>query len=1479
MSELISNISYTNKDFNTIYPELLDLVKKLTYKWDPSISNESDPGVILIKLNALIADKCNYVSDKNVLETFPASVTQESNARQLYEQLGYYMHWYESALVNVYINFDNTDLNYNENDYCTIPPFTMISDEENNLIYTLLGTSGTFVPTSGTNLYFNGSTQVFDAIQGVPVKYEINGQKVITAANLDDNNRLYFSTSDIAQNGIFITHTNNANDYASWVRKDNLDVENLGNTFYKFGVLPGTNTCYIQFPADAENIFSDGIEIVYIRTSGTLGNAPAFSLEKFYEDTTVNTTLSDSSTIVLNSSNTIISNPAASYSGKDKETVQEAYKGYQSVVGTYNTLVTLRDYMNAALNSGLVSTAIVSDRYSDIQCSYEIMTYTNYTDTSVKVVEQNENQPYMTAFDIKLYLLQYVSDTINTATKYNATFNLQNSTQVELYKDYVQDLKAIPHDYSDILTPTSQQSHFCLFKNKYPLSARILSKYAISDSEIANIANNIATSLYKSFNSKMVKFGEGIDISDINQTILSADSRISDCVLYPFSYTTYVVYWNGEVFREIPLASTSSLILDLSNAPGISSLTINPGLAIKIETPEYDSTLTYDKDFITKYDSNFYICKEDSVTGTWDSSKWLQISDYQKTQAYQIGDVVFYQDNIYRNIQENAAGSWIAENWNIIDVNNINEHTWKYYNIRYQEGAWSQIKYSAEEQYQPLDSVNMYFDPSTVRGYVTNNDSIVIEISPAAQFRNEIYIKSILAGKTPLLSQDSEFNFNLNQGKSPVIRDNIVKIRPNLDIEFGTSIDSSPSNTYKLRNNEVLQFFAPNLIDKTKYSKSSVKYDYNLPMASGETSATIRIPANSNYELKTGEYIGVYWKNSSIEDAVYQYYIYGEGNIICPTFDIPVGTPTQGASGDYPTTNLWNRCQNIGADGKTILSASTQLTGAMSDIDSYIIENNIFNRLSDTKVITSKSFNSVVLKENMQAYWILNTQTSDTSRYPNSFVLFDDASSLPNYDSTQTYAVDDIVGHLDESTNQLQYWQCIEEISTPEQWTASHWVLSEYSQRILNAGEYLLYTTSDLASFNILGSGSRITRANSSSAWVVNVVSIEDVNNNGTSAIANNWFNIPVGSVVRVQEQKFYNIASGCTVRITGQSSNISFSSDRLTSLYGYQISYATIPNPSDADFTELPGLITNDPASGTYTGRANLYVNCSSENEQILLDNQSIEIFTQDGDSSVITGQEYNEDDPENPYYPMVIQFKYPVNTENVSGDIYVSSTNNDNTTVYNKVYQYSEYTGSSDSSGKPVIKYLDTNETEVYFYPATIGEECEVSILFNIPYDSTASGYLLPLYNDYTEDILSLTITLDDNPVHAFQSNNTQFLTKGTYYLDLDINVSDSNEHELKITGVFNSISDIVIKLGDLFKYNFSENISKYKYSLYLDLIRNVFDRDNKYNYTYSVPQSILIEDPLDPNSFLNANHIFNSYTICQLDLSNLNLNVISR
>ena len=130
----LSNLSYVNKDFQSIYVELLDLVNKLTYRWDPSISNESDPGVLLIKLMAICADKNNYTSDKNVLECFPESVTQLANARQLFEQLGYTMHWYQAATTTISMRWIGDESIY----AYTVPRFTMVANDRNSIVYTIV---------------------------------------------------------------------------------------------------------------------------------------------------------------------------------------------------------------------------------------------------------------------------------------------------------------------------------------------------------------------------------------------------------------------------------------------------------------------------------------------------------------------------------------------------------------------------------------------------------------------------------------------------------------------------------------------------------------------------------------------------------------------------------------------------------------------------------------------------------------------------------------------------------------------------------------------------------------------------------------------------------------------------------------------------------------------------------------------------------------------------------------------------------------------------------------------------------------------------------------------------------------------------------------------------------------------------------------------------------------------------------------------
>jgi len=122
-----SAISYTNKDFQEVYLEIMEGVKNLSPKWDPTVSNETDPGVVLLKELALAIDKVMYSGDKNALENFPLGVTQEKTSQQIFKLLGYYPHWYRTAEISVQLSSTDTDIertNLETSDKIVFPMFT-----------------------------------------------------------------------------------------------------------------------------------------------------------------------------------------------------------------------------------------------------------------------------------------------------------------------------------------------------------------------------------------------------------------------------------------------------------------------------------------------------------------------------------------------------------------------------------------------------------------------------------------------------------------------------------------------------------------------------------------------------------------------------------------------------------------------------------------------------------------------------------------------------------------------------------------------------------------------------------------------------------------------------------------------------------------------------------------------------------------------------------------------------------------------------------------------------------------------------------------------------------------------------------------------------------------------------------------------------------------------------------------------------------
>lgn len=1458
---LISNMSYTSRDFNSIYPELLDLVKKITYKWDPSISNESDPGVILLKLNAIIADKCNYNIDKNVLECFPLSVTQESNARQLYEQLGYFMHWYRSAITRVSVYWKDFD-NYTRSNtsYVEIPKFTMVTDYDNTIVYTLIGPAiSELNAASNFKVYLNGEATIVNAIQGVAVNYSINGRDVIQASDLDSNNRLYFNDFDIAENGIFICNDNagGSYNYADWKKKDNLVTENVGNTYYSFGVLPGSNTCYIEFPEDAETIFKNGIKIVYIRTLGRDGNIPAGRLEKLYNDLPSILTTSSSEEIALTVNSDVISlvNLISGEGGSDKESLQDAYRNYKHTIGTFNTLITLRDYMNAIINGPqLTSNVIVTDRTNDIQCSYKIMSSVNNLPTLVNKVDKHQDETTLDAYNIKIYALNYSAGTIDTLPEYNASFKLLNKNELAPIKLYIENQKAIPHDITDIRTPeqaidsyiqipigiepndfgsadseyyyvNSQQeyvkvmpgdtwvatrqyyikdnyfrSHYCLFKNIYPIECRITPIRTLDNIEQAEVKANIQRAIYEELNSKKLEFGETITPYELESIITNSDERISSTSILNITLTTYVTYWNGKEFKDINLADSSAT---------------NPYL-YSYNNPIY-STITAKDDFL-------------ELVGA-ENLSWGVFT--------------------FKCIKTYDSETWVMSR---IDNND------------------------GESAYQPLSgNIADYVDINTGGAWPvpSNGDWFSVEINPIDRMKDEIFVKSVLQGVTPLFINDNEFKYDIDQIKYPntYFIDGIKSIETNVNIE----VNNTNKRTYKLRDNESITFSTSNLIEGSKFS-NYVKY----LLVRSES-----IEANANVKLENGEFLFLFWKLTNDSNEPYTYEVYSEGFVVNPSFTI--------ASVDTVPTELRDLANNVTNVGYDLPGAqglysrymtSSSMYRAIDDSENTYASATIRNWLSENKTIQMKHTNAIRIDTSYNCYWVLNNLDEN-----NKYVLFEDYSNVPQFDSTVVYDIGDKVYHTEDGVD--EYYQCIRVVPA-QAFNPQYWRKLPAHDYTLDVGEYLYYESLYGNGLNVLGPGTRIERPlNQLTEWSVPYIRQSIITSDGISALRNYWFNWPESAYMNVVEQQHVTIGSGAQLLFVYKSGTSTpyvingQDSVRLDDISTVYYTFKDIDDPTNIQLYEnskLPDVGNVD----SWYGKSILGLSIGDDEEQPLLEGQELYITFFSKNIYVLSGKPNVS--PQTILYPTVIQSKFPIDAVNETGKVSVFQIDSDGNIIGDKLYVYAKSRSTNED------EYLFRNDggaTLMFNNPPDPSVQTKtISIEFSVPPNTeNTDGYIISIYNP-NDDLtgVSVTASLDGSVLYPIGEHLYTDLSKpGTYFFDVTLNdINPDSTHTISVT-----MSDLYspnpksIIINQLYKYHKPEkdddsdlDISDADFVKYVELLQN-FDYDNEYQYNYQVPEATMIKNPLLPISFTDPHHIYNKFTICKFDtdIRNSTIRISSR
>ena len=159
-------INYTSRDYNSIMQEFWDLVPKLTELWKPEA--DADPGVVLGKFLASIADMLGVNLDWLANEIFGPSVSQRKNAEKLFGLIGYTLGWYTAARTEVtFTNNGETeislDFGFNGSNFCTLNAYTDITAQPRVITYNILPNTNAYgvkdtrskrtITTEGINVF------------------------------------------------------------------------------------------------------------------------------------------------------------------------------------------------------------------------------------------------------------------------------------------------------------------------------------------------------------------------------------------------------------------------------------------------------------------------------------------------------------------------------------------------------------------------------------------------------------------------------------------------------------------------------------------------------------------------------------------------------------------------------------------------------------------------------------------------------------------------------------------------------------------------------------------------------------------------------------------------------------------------------------------------------------------------------------------------------------------------------------------------------------------------------------------------------------------------------------------------------------------------------------------------------------------------------------------------------------------------------
>lgn len=1004
---ILDNQNYINRDFQTVYKELVDTVGKLNNKWlIDGEGNESDPGVIIVKELAACVDKLSYIADKYQLENYPETVQLDSDARRIFSPV-YNMKWYRSCEGHILVR------NIGE-ETITLPQRLMVCSEDKENVYT--------INAPGTVSIEAGAIEELPVIEGRLKTLTVNGSDQITIDNLIDN-KIYIDDYSVAENGIWVQAYNSANNEidedvmssTEWKQSYNLYAEDWSinsekansGQYFEFKIDTITGRPYLQFVDDIVNKIGDGLKIQYVVSSGSAGSVSAGKLTEVY---------AADSELTIDSDNLQIVNLLSIANGKDPETVDEGRIGYLKNIDICNTLVTLRDYANYIYNNGeVVSNCFVCDQNNDVQYAYNIL-------TEYGQVKKLEIGSGLTVYSLKFYGIGEKNPqlVVNNAL---LTDEEKNAAYADIYKQtfepvlptlygqpagindeidkYIDEVKSINHEFGNI----RNINRISFVKNYYTLTIDLLFKQTLTSAQIQNIQNTVYYNLLTGLNARNINFGDRVTYNKIQQLVYASDDRILGASIRGVDdadFKSYALFWDP--YLSIPFYADGNdptntaigdrwVIYDGSNyiakeqldgSVDTTTVTYYNYTSLPITTDQdyfgvVSATNHWFNSFTTLTNGNsYYICVQEPTTVISglndDPVVAVEIKDYNGTPANTIAYPTTPQQVTYT-----SGTGFIFKSGGIAYVGvpiETGSGTNKYLSWNY--GKDSQFYYN-----ETGSNVNGQFHELFISSEInelgrfdTNNEMGMATLKGNMQV--DIFAKAILNGATPLYDFDNGISLTL-QNKNIKASQRVSYIEPRLEIDL--------TSEYTLDKNEYIQIFTPEFDTIAEYAFYVYAGYYNTL---GKDKLTIT--KETNYKLQSGEYIIFYARSD--DESNYNYYVYGNGFIISPSKTVNIYNLSFQSVFCTSTKEMWKAHGICTAAINKQVSDATTATYAQNRLTAFKSQDSCSVKEINQETISTntdyKYYTFITNSQNQNNEYVIN--------FVNGYYIIEETESFSVYD-------------------------------------------------------------------------------------------------------------------------------------------------------------------------------------------------------------------------------------------------------------------------------------------------------------------------------------------------------------------------------------------------------------------------------------------------------------------------------------------------